>query len=33
MRFRVTGDGEAYEYEGWALIAIYVIIATFAAFE
>jgi Ca2+:H+ antiporter len=31
--WQVTGDGEAYEYEGWALIAIYVILATFAAFE
>ena len=31
--WQVTGDGEAYEYEGWALVAIYVILATFAAFE
>jgi Ca2+:H+ antiporter len=31
--WQVTGDGEAYEYEGWALIAMYVIVATFAAFE
>jgi Ca2+:H+ antiporter len=31
--WQVTGDGEAYAYEGWALIAIYVILATFAAFE
>jgi Ca2+:H+ antiporter len=33
VMWQVTGDGEAYAYEGWALIAIYVIIATFAAFE
>ena len=31
--WQVTGDGEAYAYEGWALIAIYVILATFAAYE
>jgi Ca2+:H+ antiporter len=31
--WQVTGDGEAYAYEGWALIAIYVILATFAWFE
>jgi Ca2+:H+ antiporter len=33
VMWQVTGDGEAYAYEGWALIAIYVILATFAAFE
>jgi Ca2+:H+ antiporter len=31
--WQVTGDGQAYAYEGWALIAIYVILATFAWFE
>jgi Ca2+:H+ antiporter len=31
--WQVTGDGEAYGYEGWALIAFYVILATFAWFE
>jgi Ca2+:H+ antiporter len=31
--WQVTGDGEAYAYEGWALIAFYVILATFAWFE
>lgn len=31
--WQVTGDGEAYPYEGWALIALYVIVAAFAFFE
>jgi Ca2+:H+ antiporter len=31
--WQVTGDGQAYAYEGWALIALYVILATFAWFE
>ena len=31
--WQVTGDGEAYAYEGWALIALYVIVATFAWYE
>jgi Ca2+:H+ antiporter len=31
--WQVTGDGEAYAYEGWALIALYVILATFALYE
>ncbi len=30
---QITGDGEAYEFEGWALVALYVVIATFAYFE
>jgi Ca2+:H+ antiporter len=31
--WQVTGDGETYPYEGWALIALYVILATFAWYE
>jgi Ca2+:H+ antiporter len=31
--WQITGDGEAQEFEGWALIAIYVILATFTLFE
>jgi Ca2+:H+ antiporter len=31
--WQVTGDGEAYAFEGWALVAIYVILATYAYFE
>ena len=31
--WQITGDGEAYEYEGWALIAIYVILAVIAFYE
>jgi Ca2+:H+ antiporter len=31
--WQVTGDGEAFAYEGWALIALYVILATFALYE
>jgi Ca2+:H+ antiporter len=30
---QVTGDGEAAEFEGWALVALYVILATFTLFE
>jgi Ca2+/H+ antiporter len=30
---QVTGDGEAAGFEGWALIALYVILATLAQFE
>jgi Ca2+:H+ antiporter len=30
---QVTGDGEAAEFEGWALVAIYVILATIALYE
>jgi len=30
---QITGDGEAYEFEGWALVALYVVVATFAYFE
>ena len=29
----MTGDGEAAEFEGWALVALYVILATFAVYE
>ena len=31
--WQITGDGEALEFEGWALIALYVILATFALYE
>ncbi|TMM10441.1 MAG: sodium:proton exchanger [Actinobacteria bacterium] len=31
--WQITGDGEAYEFEGWALIALYVILATFTLYE
>ena len=31
--WQVTGDGEAAEFEGWALVALYVILATFTVFE
>jgi Ca2+:H+ antiporter len=31
--WQVTGDGETYPYEGWALIALCVILATFAWYE
>jgi Ca2+:H+ antiporter len=31
--WQITGDGEAYEFEGWALIALYVMLATFALYE
>ena len=30
---QVTGDGEAAAFEGWALIALYVILATLAQYE
>jgi Ca2+:H+ antiporter len=30
---QVTGDGEAAEFEGWALVALYVVLATFTYFE
>jgi Ca2+:H+ antiporter len=30
---QVTGDGEAAEFEGWALVAIYVIVATVTLYE
>ena len=30
---QVTGDGEAAEFEGWSLVAIYVILATVALYE
>ncbi|HEV3318940.1 MAG TPA: hypothetical protein VG053_04290 [Solirubrobacteraceae bacterium] len=30
---QVTGDGEAAEFEGWALVALYVILATFTLYE
>jgi Ca2+:H+ antiporter len=31
--WQVTGDGEAEAFEGWALIALYAILATFTLFE
>jgi Ca2+:H+ antiporter len=31
--WQITGDGEALAFEGWALIAFYLILATFAYFE
>jgi len=31
--WQITGDGEAYAFEGWGLIALYVIVAVFAYFE
>ena len=31
--WQITGDGEATEFEGWALIALYVMLATFALYE
>ena len=31
--WQITGDGEAQEFEGWALIAIYVMLGTFTLFE
>ena len=31
--WQITGDGEAQEFEGWALIALYVILGAFALYE
>jgi Ca2+:H+ antiporter len=31
--WQITGDGEAQEFEGWALIAMYVMLATFTLYE
>ena len=31
--WQITGDGEAYPFEGWALVALYLILAVFAFFE
>jgi Ca2+:H+ antiporter len=31
--WQVTGDGEAAEFEGWALVALYVILATLTVYE
>ena len=31
--WQITGDGEAYAFEGWGLISLYVIVAVFAYFE
>jgi Ca2+:H+ antiporter len=31
--WQITGDGEAYAFEGWGLVALYVILAVFAYFE
>ncbi len=30
---QVTGDGEAAEFEGWALVALYVVLAAFTVYE
>jgi Ca2+/H+ antiporter len=31
--WQITGDGEAYAYEGWALVAIYIVLATVTFYE
>jgi Ca2+:H+ antiporter len=31
--WQITGDGEAYPYEGWALVALYAILATVTFYE
>jgi hypothetical protein len=31
--WQITGDGEALEYEGWALVSMYVILATLTLYE
>ena len=31
--WQITSDGEAYAFEGWGLISLYVIVAVFAYFE
>ncbi len=31
--WQVTGDGEALEFEGWALVALYAILATLTLYE
>jgi len=31
--WQITGDGEAAEFEGWALVAIYVILAALTIYE
>ncbi len=31
--WQVTGDGEAAEFEGWALVALYVVLAAFTLYE
>ena len=31
--WQITGDGEAAEFEGWALVAVYVILAAFTLYE
>jgi Ca2+:H+ antiporter len=31
--WQVTGDGEAVAFEGWALVALYVVLATFTLYE
>jgi Ca2+/H+ antiporter len=30
---QITGDGEAAEFEGWALVATYVVLAAVALYE
>jgi len=31
--WQITGDGEAVEFEGWALVALYGIVAVLTFFE
>jgi Ca2+:H+ antiporter len=31
--WQITGDGEAFEYEGWALVALFAVLATLAFYE
>jgi Ca2+/H+ antiporter len=31
--WQVTGDGEAAEFEGWALVALYVILGALTLYE
>jgi Ca2+:H+ antiporter len=31
--WQITGDGEAVAFEGWALVAIYVILAAFTLYD
>jgi calcium/proton exchanger cax len=30
---QITGDGEAAEFEGWALVAFYIVLATIALYD
>ena len=31
--WQITGDGEAVAFEGWALVALYVILAAFTLYD